>query len=318
MRIKGYWLKACLMVFLVTVIVPGCKKGRESAESSQVPAVTVPATVPSPTAKERDAALSVMIAPDSPVARDMLRVVSADSVPIESYRWEINSQSVEGEKTSILPPGRARKGDTVTVIATAQGREGRATVQIVNSPPKILELPFSPADFYQGIDITVMPRVDDPDNDPVDFDFVWFRNEEMMPGEKSSTLSGLSFRRGDRIAIQVIPFDGTDHGETFRSRAVVVPNAAPDIVSTPPVNFKSRVYRYQVRAEDVDGDLLTYVLETAPAGMVINKVTGEIVWPIGADQSGENRVKIVVSDETQAIAFQEYTITISLTEQATN
>ena len=68
----------------------------------------------------------------------------------------------------------------------------------------------------------------------------------------------------------------------------------------------------------MDGDSLTYVLETAPAGMVINEATGAIVWPIGADQSGEHKVKILVSDETQAKAFQEYTITISLTEQATN
>lgn len=316
MKIRGYRLKACLIIFLVT-IATGCNRGSESVEGSKVPAVTAP-TPASSTAEERLDALRVLIAPDSPGTRDILRAVSAGSVPIESYRWEIDNQSIEGEKNSSLSPGLARKGATVTVIATGQGREAHDTVQIVNSPPKVLGLPFSPADFYQGVNISVTPQVDDPDDDPVDFDFVWFRNDEIMPGEKSSTLSGLSFRRGDRIAIQVTPFDGTDHGEPFHSSAVVVPNAPPDIVSTPPVNFKSRVYRYQVRAEDVDGDALTYLLETAPAGMVISETTGEVVWPIGADQSGENKVKIVVSDETQAKAFQEYTISISLTEKAEN
>lgn len=317
MKIRRYWFKACLIVFLVTMAT-GCNRGSERTEKSTVPAAAnAPKPASSPAAGEPLAALGVMIAPDSPVRRDTLRAVSTGSVPIESYRWEIDNQSIEEESAS-LPPGLARKGETVTVIATGQGREAQDSVQIVNSPPKVMDLPFTPADFYQGIDITVTPRANDPDDDPVEFDFVWFRNDEVMPGEKSPTLSGLSFRRGDRIAIQVIPFDGTDHGEPFLSRAVVVPNASPDIVSTPPVNFKSRVYRYQVRAEDVDGDSLTYVLETGPAGMVINETSGQIVWPIGADQSGEHKVKIVVADAIQAVAFQEYTITISLTEQATN
>lgn len=317
MKIKVYWLKACLMVFLIT-ITSGCNRGRESDEKNQVAAVTPSASVSSNTSGGRDAGLSILIAPDSPVTGDSLRAISLNGVPIESYRWEINNQIVEGEKDSSLPPGLARKGDTVTVIATSQGRDTQATVQIVNSPPKVVDLPFSPADFYQGVDITVTPRVEDPDDDSVSFDFIWSINDEVLTGEEGGSLSGNNFKRGDRIALQVTPFDGVNHGETFRSRAVVVPNAAPDIISTPPVNFKSRVYRYQVKAEDVDGDSLSYNLEAAPAGMVINQTTGEVVWPIGTDQSGEHKVKIVVLDETLAKAFQEYTITISLTEQVAN
>ena len=318
MRISRHYLKASLMLFLVA-IAPGCKRGSESPKTSQVPTVAAPVSVSTSSPGERDAALSVTISPVLPTTRDLIQAVSIGNFPVESYRWEINGQSIEGQVSSSLPAGIARKGDVVAVIATAQGREVRATtVQIVNSPPKVVELPFTPADFYQGVDITVTPRVVDPDDDPISFDFNWFINDDVILGEKEQTLSGHRFRRGDRITLQVIAFDGKDYGEPFQSGAVVVPNASPDIVSTPPVNFKSRVYQYQVRAEDLDGDSLTYVLETAPDGMVINKGTGEIVWPIGADQSGEHKVKIVVFDETQGKAFQEYTITISLTEQATN
>ena len=317
MRISRHCLKASLMLFLVA-IAPGCNRGSESIESSQIPTVTAPVSVSDSSPGERDAALSVTISPALPTTRDMIQAVSIGNFPVESYRWEINSQSLEGQVSPSLPAGIARKGDAVAVIATVQGREVRATVQIVNSPPKVVELPFTPAYFYQGIDITVTPRVVDPDDDPVSFDFSWFINDGVILGEKEETLSGHRFRRDDRITLQVIPFDGKDYGEPFQSGAVVVPNASPDIVSTPPVNFKSRVYQYQVKAEDVDGDTLSYVLETAPDGMVINKGTGEIVWPIGANQSGEHKVKIVVLDEAQAKAFQEYTITISLTEQVTN
>lgn len=242
MKIRAFCLKACLLVFLVT-IASGCNRGGESVEKSQV------------------------VAPQ-PAPRAVA-----------------------------LPPSGER-----------------AAVSTVNTPPRILELPFTPVDFYQGVDITVTPQAVDADGDPVSFDFTWFINDEELLGEKGETLSGHRFRRGDRIALQVTPYDGKDYGKTFESKAVVVPNAAPDIVSTPPVNFKSRVYQYQVKAEDVDGDALSYSLETAPAGMVINKTTGEVVWPIGANQSGEHKVKIVVADEKQSQAFQEYSITITLTE----
>jgi hypothetical protein len=305
------------MVFLLA-IMSGCNRGKESVAKSQVPAVTASTAVASTTSGEQDAGLSLSIDPDSPITGERLLAVSSKGLSIESYLWEINNQIIEGETSSSLPPGLARKGDTVAVIAKAQGREARATVQIANTPPKIVELPFTPADFYQGIDITVTPRVVDPDDDPVNFDFIWSINDEVLPGEKGESLSGNSFRRGDRIALQVIPFDSIDHGEPFQSRAVVVPNAPPDIVSTPPVNFKSRVYQYQVRAEDRDGDSLSYVLEAAPAGMTINQTTGLVVWPIESNQSGEHKVKIVVLDEILAKAFQEYNINISLTEQATN
>ncbi len=317
MWLKNYWRKACLVVVFASVAA-GCNREEVSSGVGEPVALTGPAVASSQPVPPAKPDFNVMLAPDSPGVRDPLRVISLDGAPIESYRWEVNNMVIEGENSASLPPGFARKGDTVSVVATSLRSEARAAALMVNTPPKILELPFSPADFYRGVDITVTPLAEDPDDDPVSFTYLWLINDEELPWESGATLPGERFRRGDRLALQVTPFDGEVHGEAFRSRALVVPNAPPNFVSIPPESFESRIYRYQAIADDADGDALTYLLAAAPAGMVINEKTGEVVWTIGADQSGEQRVRIEVQDEAGAKAFQEYTITISLTEQARN
>jgi hypothetical protein len=317
MRLKNYWCKACLVVVLAS-LAAGCTREDVSGGAGEPVALTGPAAVSAPPGPPVNPDFNVMLAPDSPGVRDALRVISLDGAPIESYRWEVNNLVIEGESSASLAPGIARKGDTVSVAATALGSEARAAALIANSPPKILELPFAPADYYRGVDITVTPRAEDPDDDPVSFSYLWFVNDEELPWESGATLPGERFRRGDRLALQVTPFDGEVYGEVFRSRALVVPNAPPNFVSTPPESFESRIYRYQAIADDADGDALTYLLAAGPAGMRINEKTGEVLWTIGADQSGEQRVRLEVQDEAGDRAFQEYTITISLTEQARN
>jgi hypothetical protein len=317
MRLKNYWRNACLVVVFASVAA-GCNREEVSRGGGEPVALAGPAAVSDPAVPPAKPDFNVMLAPDSPGVRDTLRVISLDAAPIESYRWEVNNLVIEGESSASLAPGVARKGDTVSVVATGLGREARAAVRIVNSPPKILKLPFAPADFYRGVDITVTPLAEDPDDDPLSFNFLWMINDEELPWESGATLPGERFRRGDRLALQVTPFDGEVHGEAFRSRALVVPNAPPNFVSTPPESFESRIYRYQAIADDADGDALTYLLAAAPAGMVIHEKTGEVVWTIGADQSGEQRVRIEVQDEAGAKAFQEYTVTISLSEQVRN
>lgn len=311
MWLKKYWREACLVAVLASVAA-GCDR----EEVGEPVALAAPAAVSSLLPAKSD--FKVMIAPDPPRSHDALRVVSLEGLPIENCRWEINGEVIEGENNVSLPPGFSRKGDTVSVIASARGAEARAAVRIVNTPPKILELPFSPVDFFHGVDITVTSRVEDQDGDPVSFAYLWSINDEEIPWVSGATLSGDRFRRGDRLVLQVTPFDGEEHGEAFLSRAVVVPNAPPDIVSIPPASFESRIYRYQVKARDPDGDSLTFVLANAPEGMSINKMTGEIVWEIGEGQAGEHRVRIEALDEAGDKAFQEYTVTISLPVRVKN
>ena len=90
-----------------------------------------------------------------------------------------------------------------------------------------------------------------------------------------------------------------------------MPNAPPVIESQPPLEFKSAIYRYDVRAVDPDGDPLTYSLDAPPQGMTIDAATGRLVWALQGVPAGEYTVNIVVEDAGGAKAFQDYRLTLA-------
>ncbi len=98
------------------------------------------------------------------------------------------------------------------------------------------------------------------------------------------------------------------------SQNMIIPNAPPRIVSTPP-EFRGGVYTYQVVAEDVDGDPLAYALAAAPPGMTINAGTGLITWNIDEKNAGSYPVEVIAQDPGGLKASQKYTLTVTMSEQ---
>ncbi len=90
-------------------------------------------------------------------------------------------------------------------------------------------------------------------------------------------------------------------------------NRPPVIASQPVTNgFVARPYSYQVSATDPNsGDILSYTLPTAPAGMTINAATGLIQWTPTLAQVGNQNVRVVVTDAAAATAEQLYTVTVT-------
>ena len=74
-------------------------------------------------------------------------------------------------------------------------------------------------------------------------------------------------------------------------------NKAPAIDSTPLTSTKvEQVYTYDVNANDLENDVLTYSLLTYSEGMKIDTVTGVINWTPKKEQIGEHEVTINVED----------------------
>src|SRR4029450_11743115 len=91
------------------------------------------------------------------------------------------------------------------------------------------------------------------------------------------------------------------------------PNNAPTISSTPVLSATAAaVYSYDVNATDADaGDVLTYSLDTAPAGMTINSASGLIGWTPTSGQVGSNAVAVRVNDGHGGSATQSFTINVA-------
>ena len=91
-----------------------------------------------------------------------------------------------------------------------------------------------------------------------------------------------------------------------------VPNRAPSILSTPPTLAEvGQPYSYDVEAIDPDGDPLTYSLDTAPSGMGINAVSGQITWTPAGDQQGDHAVTVRAQDPSALFDSQSFTVAVA-------
>ena len=91
-------------------------------------------------------------------------------------------------------------------------------------------------------------------------------------------------------------------------------NGNPVIISTPETRFSlaDKVYQYQLKSVDPDGDALTYRLLDAPLGALINNDTGELLWsPEQAVVSGSTvNFKVEVTDRRGGKAVQSFSVDV--------
>ncbi len=95
-------------------------------------------------------------------------------------------------------------------------------------------------------------------------------------------------------------------------------NDEPVIISLPiTLAVEDVFYSYDVNASDVDiGDVLTYKLDLAPQGMIIDESSGVISWLPTNDFVGNNEMIVNVTDSSSAYDAQEFIIFVSNTNDA--
>lgn len=169
------------------------------------------------------------------------------------------------------------------VVVEAADRHGQRTlsntftitVQEVNDAPLITSLPPDRAEALR----TLLYHVEafDSEGDPL-----VFRLEGAQPGmtiNSSGVLNWTPPREaiGQAVNVNITVSDGKAAAYQRFVLQVYTNNTKPSI--TPVYNataYAGKPYLYQIRAQDVNGDKLTYSLDRAPAGMTINAATGEI------------------------------------------
>ena len=97
---------------------------------------------------------------------------------------------------------------------------------------------------------------------------------------------------------------------------IVIPSAPPTIISSPiATGVDCQLYSYDVEATDPDtGDVLSFSLDVAPAGMTVDPATGLIEWTPDATQVGDNDVTVRVEDTGGQFDTQSFTISTALFE----
>ena len=250
--------------------------------------------------------LSVELVPPQPTAADDIRVLIRGKVAKVSIGWFINDEPVEGEGSDVLKSGAFKKGDRVAALVVAEGAKVTVETVVANSPPELVSLKVVPDVVHRGVDIRAEPEATDIDGDEVEYIYRWFINGQEVMEQVGHTLSGTLIRRGDRVSVEVTPYDGESYGKGLSYGDIKVVNAPPRFVSTPPEAIEGGLYSYSPEVEDPDGDETTIRLDEAPEGMTLTG--GTIRWNLKGVKPGTYRVRIVAEDGYDGVATQEYSI----------
>jgi hypothetical protein len=269
---------------------------------------------------------SVQFSPSSPgVGQTVQAVVEAidpdgDQIRV-GYVWSLDGESLPGKGAKLELSRQVRRGSQLEVRVTA--RDGRsesepyvASAQIGNRPPRISNLVIQPAGRITAAGpITAVTTGDDPDGDPVSYEYTWTVNGDPSE-ERGPVFPDAELKRGDIVVVSVIARDEQDESEPLASPPIEVMNAAPVIVSQPDLAGSDGVFAYRMTAKDPDGDELHYGLGKVPEGMTVLPESGEVSWTPREDQAGAHAVEIWVEDPQGARATQRFELTIGTSAAA--
>jgi hypothetical protein len=152
----------------------------------------------------------------------------------------------------------------------------------------------------------------DPDGDTIAFSYQWVKNGDELIGETSETLKDATLKKGDKIIFRVTPYDRVSTGQEVTLQEFTILNSAPVITSSPQAQkLKSTLYRYQVVAQDPDGDPVSFSLSpSSPQGMVIDSQTGLIQWKIDGNAAGTHTIEVIATDGDEGKCTQKYNLRI--------
>jgi hypothetical protein len=166
------------------------------------------------------------------------------------------------------------------------------------------------AEVPRGEMVSVLVEAEDPDGGDLDYRYAWRINGRAVSASGPS-LDTKMLQNGDSIQVEVVAEDGRDESDPIQSAPVVIANAFPEILSSPSEISADGEFRYAIEARDPDGDRnLRYQLKTAPEGMTVNPVLGEVRWQPTAAQAGTHPVEVVVEDSAGARTVQAFELQV--------
>lgn len=124
-----------------------------------------------------------------------------------------------------------------------------------NHAPVVNAVAILPTPVVLSAPLTVRVEAQDLDLNTLSFRYRWLVNGQIVEGKTGESLQPELLKRGDQVAVEVTPFDGTIEGAAFRSAAAAVVNTPP-IISDVSVEFDHAAQGRQllVKVDLVDPD----------------------------------------------------------------
>jgi hypothetical protein len=185
-------------------------------------------------------------------------------------------------------------GKNIGTVSQAQGTG--------NHPPLIKTASILPSPLILSGPVSVRVEAQDLDQQTLVFHYRWLVNGQLMNGQTLSALPSQLLRRGDQVAVEVVPFDGVDEGMPFRSLPVTVANTAP-IISDVSVDLdhdvQGRRLVAKVDAVDPDHDPISLTYRWRRNETVLKEGEGETTFDLTNFTAKDTvEVEVTASDGT--------------------
>lgn len=170
-----------------------------------------------------------------------------------------------------------------------------------NHPPVILSANITPEKPTVESELSVVIQSNDPDGDPITYQYQWIKNEKEILGETKPTLSKGNFKKGDFISVRVTPSDGKSSGKSFISSPVMIINSPPVIEKIwiePKVAYVRDNLSVQIKSYDKDGDFIYYTYRWEKNGVELSDEKGEILEK-GKFKKGDSITVTVIPDDSE-------------------
>jgi len=153
----------------------------------------------------------------------------------------------------------------------------------------------------------------DPDGDPVGYGLLSGPAGLSIDAVSGEILWSYALPGIHAVSIRAADAGGAEAVQTFNLVVGALPSnpSAPRITTSPSTEAVTGIlYVYQPAATDPDGDVLSFVLDPAPAGMTLDAATGRIRWTPALDQVGQHSVGLSVGDGRGGETRQSFTVVV--------
>ncbi len=204
------------------------------------------------------------------------------------------------------------------VVEVSDGKGGKAlqsfivSVTNVNDPPVITSTAVTGAVAFKPYQYDVEAKDEDPTNDTLTYKLTTF--PKGMQINSGTGLIDWSPTLADKGVHPVVVVVTDNHGASTKQSfdVTVVDKNTPPVITSKAITktTEDKLYTYQIKAKDADGDKLTYILERGPKGMDLDKAKGVLSWTPRNEDVGKHTVTFRVDDNKGGIARQNFTLTV--------
>tara|TARA_R110002072_G_C7945475_1_gene532810 strand:+ start:753 stop:2315 length:1563 start_codon:yes stop_codon:yes gene_type:complete len=214
-------------------------------------------------------------------------------------------------------PETTQAGDHNIEIQVSDGRGGIAvqsyvlTATIPNHNPIITSLPELNA--TTTIEYNYQVLAEDSDGDPLNYALLTSPQEMQISTDGFVNWTPVIGQEGSyEIIVLVTDGQGGSVNQSYVIDVVARGNTAPLITSIPQgFVLIGDEFNYSIIVEDAEGDAVVLQLETAPAGMQLDKNSSVLAWSPSVSDLGVHNVSIKATDSFGASTIQTFQMIVA-------